>query len=142
MNRVHLLPITCSRCGSTFENKEELDKHTRDIERNGCKVLPQKLQKGITPEIQAKLKKRSKDGKHPSDEEKWLDIYHLIFPNSPDPASGPCKFRSLLRASQPPSKNQKLTSLSQTARVSIRPRPPSIGMSPFSILPTGSSHVF
>jgi hypothetical protein len=89
-----------------FEKKKELDNHTREIERNGCKVMPLELQKGITPDIQEKLKKRSKDGKHPSDEEKWFGIYHLLFPDSPEPASGPCKFRSLLRALPPSSKTR------------------------------------
>jgi hypothetical protein len=49
-------------------------------------------QKGITPEMQAKLKKRAKGGRHPSEEEKWFEIYDFLFPGGPRPVSGACKY--------------------------------------------------
>jgi hypothetical protein len=78
----------------TFKKKEELDSHSQDcrvIENNGDAALPETPQRRITPEMQAKLKKRTKEGKHPSEEDKWFDIYDLPFPGSPHPVSGACK---------------------------------------------------
>jgi hypothetical protein len=95
MYRKHSLPHTCSRCGDTFKNKSDLHDHlpVRYPEKITCEIrtLPPSKTKGLTPDMEGELKKRSKNGVTPNAEDIWVDIYKKLFPGDPMPSSGPCK---------------------------------------------------
>jgi hypothetical protein len=87
LQKKHFLKYECSKCGICFAEEGQLDEH-RIVEF--CDLLPQTPPKGLTPKMQAILSQRrpnSKHGRQKSEEEKWFDIYHLLFPGDPDPAS-------------------------------------------------------
>jgi hypothetical protein len=94
MYRKHSLPHTCSRCGDIFKNKSALDNHlpVRNPEKITCEIrtLPPSKTKGLTPDMEGELKKRSKNGATPTAEAIWIDIYKRLFPGDPMPLSGPC----------------------------------------------------
>jgi hypothetical protein len=95
MYRKHSLPYTCSRCGDVFKKKSDLDNHlpVRNPEKITCEMrtLPLSKTKGLTPDMEGELKKRSKNGATPTAEAIWDDIYKKLFPGECLPLSGPCK---------------------------------------------------
>ena len=93
LKRNHSLSFMCPRCHETFNQQNELDNHLIDLDTNGCEVLGQPLPKGITPGVMAMIMKRGDmKGRKPTDEQRWFEIYQLIFPEDPTPISA-CKIR-------------------------------------------------
>jgi hypothetical protein len=75
----------------TFNLQTELDNHLKNFEANGCENLLLPSPKGITPGVMAQISERcGKKGRRPTNEQLWFEIYHLIFPDDPDPVSA-CK---------------------------------------------------
>ncbi|KAG4440139.1 hypothetical protein IFR05_004348 [Cadophora sp. M221] len=72
--RCHLIPITCGRCQATFPEQEKLDDH--HLEAIRCEYRP-KTSLGITPAVQKELRRKMVVQ---DPEEKWWEIYRLIFP--------------------------------------------------------------
>jgi hypothetical protein len=62
--------------------------HARSIEQ--CEVVPEEVHDDITPDVRAEIHSRKKHGRKPSLEERWFDIFRLIFPQDPLPAD-PCE---------------------------------------------------
>lgn len=80
----------CSRCLETFKSETELREHTRAPVP--CQVDTETHIEGITLEQEKALKSKkrtSKSGSN-SNEEKWRDIYSILFPDEKIPSA--CKF--------------------------------------------------
>jgi hypothetical protein len=83
----------CPRCYVTFNLQTELDNHLKNFEANGCENLVLPSPEGITPGVMAMIMKRGDmKGRKPTDEQRWFEIYQLIFPDDPIPISA-CKIR-------------------------------------------------
>jgi hypothetical protein len=91
LNRKHQKPIHCDKCFLEFDESKERKHHIR---MNTCNVLPEKSWDAVTEDQSEKLKKRIR-GK--TTEQKWYDVFKLLFPNAKKPES-PCRsiFRCLL----------------------------------------------
>jgi hypothetical protein len=79
--RNHRLPKhRCPRCTKTFGHAKELAVHLRDDER--CEKLDYLPIQGIDDTMEAKLRTRKKHSESMTDEQKWGDIYLIIFPHA------------------------------------------------------------
>ncbi|KAI0133433.1 hypothetical protein F4776DRAFT_664190 [Hypoxylon sp. NC0597] len=80
--RAHRLPKhTCPRCNEPFEDSKDLGEHLR------AEVLCEKLDvvpalQGIDEATETKLKVRKKNCPGMTDEQRWRDIYMILFPNA------------------------------------------------------------
>ncbi|KAI0181686.1 hypothetical protein GGR52DRAFT_567907 [Hypoxylon sp. FL1284] len=80
--RVHRLPKhTCPRCNGPFEDAKDLAEHLRaDVPCEKLEVVPS-LQ-GIDESIEAELRVRKKNCPGMTDEQRWKDIYMILFPKA------------------------------------------------------------
>lgn len=80
VTRCHLRnTVDCTRCFKCFESERELNEHLRSQTR--CEVTspcPLKDRMYITQAQQRAIKKRKENV---TGEEKWLDLYRIIFPD-------------------------------------------------------------
>lgn len=82
--RRHSASIRCARCGETFEAESNLEAHYRLPQR--CEVRPEALQpEELTKEQEKALRRRKK---LVSEEEKWRDMYRILFPVADDGDGG------------------------------------------------------
>ncbi|KAH7395480.1 hypothetical protein BKA64DRAFT_59994 [Cadophora sp. MPI-SDFR-AT-0126] len=84
--RCHLAPIHCPRCWCEFDTLTNLEDHIKA--ENICKKRDSgHPPKGITAEQERILRSRKKSPAGQSEEERWMEIYQLLFPNEPCPTS-------------------------------------------------------
>ncbi|KAK0610070.1 hypothetical protein B0T17DRAFT_125858 [Bombardia bombarda] len=93
--------IHCNRCKTKFKNNEDLIHHGEMAE--GCEIRDDREMPGHISCLQEKqLKSRKQVTPRQSEEEKWRDIYQLLFPNVPIeiiPSPYPEPHEDLARAS-------------------------------------------
>ncbi|KAH9988127.1 hypothetical protein F4779DRAFT_632307 [Xylariaceae sp. FL0662B] len=79
--RIHREPKhPCVRCNRPFEDKKDLDDHLRaDVRCEKKELAP--LQ-GIDPATETKLKVRKKPRPGVTDEQRWREIYLILFPDA------------------------------------------------------------
>jgi hypothetical protein len=82
----------CERCNELFVTEEVLKTHFMAVK--SCELQPPSPAEGITDAIEKKLRSRKKTHREQSAEEKWKEIYGILFPNQSIPSA--CKFVSLL----------------------------------------------
>lgn len=75
----------CPRCFEHFDKPEDLKSHQRA--EAPCKLRQMAIE-SITDEQEAKLRKRAKA--HSTEEEKWAEMYRIIYPGENVPS--PCTF--------------------------------------------------
>ncbi|KAI1506680.1 hypothetical protein F5X99DRAFT_423300 [Biscogniauxia marginata] len=79
--RKHLLPKhACPRCSQPFKEKKDLESHLRADVR--CEKVELVSVLGIDEATEAKLRMRKKYGPGVSEEQRWKDIYIMLFPNA------------------------------------------------------------
>ncbi|KAI0384618.1 hypothetical protein F5Y04DRAFT_247348 [Hypomontagnella monticulosa] len=80
--RAHRLPKhTCPRCNEPFDDAKDLADHLRaDVPCEKLDVIP--LLQGIDETTEAKLKVRKKNCPGMTDEQRWRDIYMILFPEA------------------------------------------------------------
>jgi hypothetical protein len=81
--------LHCERCWQTFDREEDLTAHRIVDATKICQVKPGHPPGGLTAEIERKLRSRKKAHRNQSDEDRWGDMYRLLFPNEDVPS--PCK---------------------------------------------------
>ena len=62
------------------------------MEAEGCKLLEVVQQDGITNEMMEKLRSKKKAHRDQSEEDRWKEIYQILFPREIVPS--PCKYES------------------------------------------------
>jgi hypothetical protein len=72
-----------------FKTQEQLDVHVRVALNDVCELQNGIPPEGITLDQERRLRSRKKASPNQSDEERWRDIYKLLFPNEQIPS--PCK---------------------------------------------------
>ncbi|KAK4445174.1 hypothetical protein QBC34DRAFT_166066 [Podospora aff. communis PSN243] len=80
--RTHALPTRCARCGEEFQNEADLTAHQRRPQ--GCEVREVEQAEGCTKDQEKALRKRTKGLE--SEEEKWKEMYRILFPDDPEDA--------------------------------------------------------
>jgi hypothetical protein len=90
--RCHQRPVHCKRCWKIFKIQEQLDSHLTVLDADICGLQAGCSPEGITPEHERRLRSRKKTSPDQTDEDRWKDIYRLLFPNEEIPS--PCKFPS------------------------------------------------
>lgn len=80
--RCHMAPSQCQRCGDTFKTIEELESHCKTV--IACEFKSTVPPEGITPAILKTLKARKRLIQGESEEERWGDIYTILFPKARD----------------------------------------------------------
>lgn len=92
--RNHRAPrYQCARCLHDFKTPKNLFKHQRQLE--SCQIVTQVPNLDLISDAQeARLKERGKHNSPRSNEEKWADIYKIIFPQEDVPS--PCKWQEQL----------------------------------------------
>ncbi|TPX16332.1 uncharacterized protein E0L32_003981 [Thyridium curvatum] len=83
--RCHM-PIFCPRCKALFRTKPALDKHLMIAVADVCEVRDCPPPAGITIEQEKELKSRKKSSPGQSEEDKWNNIYSLLFPTEATPS--------------------------------------------------------
>ncbi|KAI5926030.1 hypothetical protein F4810DRAFT_657142 [Camillea tinctor] len=88
--RKHLLPKhVCARCQKPFREQKDLDDHLRaDIRCEKVELIPVL---GIDEATEAKLRMRKKHSPDATEEQRWKDIYMMIFPKA-NPRSLPSPY--------------------------------------------------
>lgn len=90
--RRHTLPIfQCERCFVNFETHERFQEHLRQLDL--CIRADPQAHEGISKFQESQLRKRGK--KTTSDEERWIEMYKILFPEDSEIPS-PCKVKDLL----------------------------------------------
>jgi hypothetical protein len=84
--------IHCERCWQTFNNQQKLKAHITVDATEICQVTPGQQPDGLTPEMERKLRSRKKAHRDQTDDDRWKEMYRLLFPNEVVPS--PCKFNS------------------------------------------------
>ncbi|EAQ83474.1 hypothetical protein CHGG_09878 [Chaetomium globosum CBS 148.51] len=79
--------IHCQRCKRTFSETRELADHEMLV--TGCEVVDTIPPGDITAYQEKQLKSRKHTTRRQTDEEKWRDIYRLLFPNEEIPSPYP-----------------------------------------------------
>ncbi|KAI1780799.1 hypothetical protein F4818DRAFT_435996 [Hypoxylon cercidicola] len=89
--RVHRLPKhTCPRCNEPFEDSRDLADHLRaDVPCEKLEVVP--VLQGIDEATEAELKVRKRNCPGVTDEQRWKDIYMILFPKA-NPKALPSPF--------------------------------------------------
>ncbi|KXX82104.1 hypothetical protein MMYC01_201557 [Madurella mycetomatis] len=85
--RRHPLPIQCPRCWDVFKADSQLQLHLQQdppctVQENGL------LHEGFTKDQEKRLRSRKKTHADMTDEDKWREIYTILFPDD-DPSSIP-----------------------------------------------------
>jgi len=80
----------CERCGDSFKNEDFMKQHSMAIK--ACQLKPFEYMEGITNVIEKQLRSRKKAHTNQTPEERWRDIYRILFPMESVPS--PCKFHS------------------------------------------------
>ncbi|KAI2616313.1 hypothetical protein GGR54DRAFT_641739 [Hypoxylon sp. NC1633] len=80
--RVHRLPKhTCPRCNEPFDDARDLAEHIRaDVPCGKLEKIP--VLQGIDETTEAELKVRKKSCPSITDEQRWKDIYMILFPKA------------------------------------------------------------
>ncbi|KAI8956951.1 hypothetical protein F5Y11DRAFT_353089 [Daldinia sp. FL1419] len=80
--RAHRLPKhNCPRCNDPFDDAKDLSDHLRaDVPCEKLDVVP--VLQGIDEATEAKLKVRRKNCPGMSDEQRWAEIYKILFPHA------------------------------------------------------------
>lgn len=86
MYRHHRI-FPCQRCKRLFKDQEEANQHLK--EPKPCELRDVAQTDGLTSDIVEKLRSRKKSDKNQSEEDRWREIYRLLFPHEMVP--GPCK---------------------------------------------------
>jgi hypothetical protein len=89
--RRHRVPIQCKRCWLRFKSQEDLDTHLTVL--NICALTPGYPAEGLTPDLEKKLKCRKKASPEQTEEQRWKEIYRLLFPDEVVP--NPCKLKEV-----------------------------------------------
>lgn len=95
--RQHSRPIECPRCFEIFQNQTALEAHQRAAQM--CEVRQKGETEGITQEQQIRLRSRVRYPRHYTEEDKWKQIYRLIFPDQLEiPRPCKCQLGSFFRS--------------------------------------------
>jgi len=81
------MAIHCKRCWKIFRNQEQLDEHIRATEI--CELQAGQPPEGLTVEAERKIRIRKKLHPGQTEEDRWREIYKLLFPTEEIPS--PCK---------------------------------------------------
>jgi hypothetical protein len=94
------MPAHCPRCWQEFKNQKQLDSHITVVAVDICESKTGHPPEGISSETEKLLRRRKKTYPGQSEEERWRDIYRLLFPNDKDVPS-PCKLFGRFRFEKP-----------------------------------------
>jgi hypothetical protein len=86
-----MAPPFCIRCKEIFETPEALKSHMTVPNKElfkSCELQDGPYPEGITPEMEKQLSRRGRGPKY-SEEERWANIYRILFPGEPIPQ--PCE---------------------------------------------------
>ncbi|OTA61252.1 hypothetical protein K449DRAFT_423205 [Hypoxylon sp. EC38] len=81
--RKHVLPIHCPICGVEFANEYLRVEH---INASYCQQRQFNLS-GATADQLVAMSRAARDGTASTDEERWFEIWHILFPGIPEPES-------------------------------------------------------
>ncbi|KAG9233783.1 putative resistance to glucose repression protein 1 [Amylocarpus encephaloides] len=84
--RCHQKAPHCQRCWRPFKNQQRLDAHITVAASDICEVRPGTSPEGITADIERKLRSRKKSHPNQMDEDRWKEIYKLLFPGAEVPS--------------------------------------------------------
>ncbi|KAK5662209.1 hypothetical protein OQA88_8114 [Cercophora sp. LCS_1] len=79
--------IHCPRCKQTFRKQTDLEAH--EMLPKGCQVRKVKTPADITAQQEKQLKSKRHIAQRQSEEDKWRDIYRLLFPGEKVPSPYP-----------------------------------------------------
>jgi hypothetical protein len=93
--RNHALPVFCRRCYTIFKTDSLLDDHLRVI--NPCGMRPREKIEGFDKLQHERLRSRKKSPTESSEEDKWRDVYRILFPFDDESIMpSPCQQRSII----------------------------------------------
>ncbi|KAH7372162.1 hypothetical protein BKA64DRAFT_263933 [Cadophora sp. MPI-SDFR-AT-0126] len=84
--RSHLVTTYCKRCWQTFKNSEQLDSHLTVDAALICQAVPGNPPEGISPQMERRLRSRKKTHGGQTEEDRWRDMYRLLFPGEEVPS--------------------------------------------------------
>ncbi|KAK4119403.1 hypothetical protein N657DRAFT_259737 [Parathielavia appendiculata] len=88
--RRHALPVQCPRCWDVFKSDAPLQSHLQ--QDPPCAIQGNRLlQEGFTKDQEKKLRSRKKSHADMTDEDKWFEIYKILFPDD-DPSAIPSPY--------------------------------------------------
>ncbi len=90
--RRHTMPLQCPRCWTTFKTDALLTGHLQ--QDPPCNICPNEtLAEGFTKDQEKKLRSRKKTSAEMTDEDKWREIYTILFPDDdPETIPSACEY--------------------------------------------------
>jgi hypothetical protein len=82
--RKHRTPVQCIRCWLFFESQMALNVHLGVV--NICQLRPGEPMEGVTPDMEKRLRSRKKASPDQTDEDRWREIYSMLFPDETVPS--------------------------------------------------------
>ncbi|KAE9379384.1 hypothetical protein N431DRAFT_553617 [Stipitochalara longipes BDJ] len=82
----HQIILHCERCWQTFDNQENLTAHRTVDATEICQVKSGYPPDGLTPDMERKLRSRKKAHRNQTEEDRWREIYRIIFPDEDVPS--------------------------------------------------------
>lgn len=94
MYRRHQLPTQCPRCWVPFKADSELQLHLQ--QDPPCTIQANRmLHEGFSKDQEKRLRSRKKVQADMTDEDKWSEIYRILFPDDDETAiPSPCEFKT------------------------------------------------
>jgi hypothetical protein len=87
--RRHELPIRCARCKVVFEDEPSVQNHLEELE--SCQVIKTEDFDGYNKEQEKQLRRRKRPPNQ-TEEDKWFEMYRILFPeDEQDSLPSPCK---------------------------------------------------
>jgi uncharacterized Zn finger protein (UPF0148 family) len=89
--RCHARPVSCPRCGKIFDTDQEKDEHVAAEVRCESRTQVAPVE-GFNSTQEKLLRNRKKKQKEMTEEEKWIEVYLILFPDSDtEDLPSPCK---------------------------------------------------
>lgn len=87
--RRHYSSFQCPRCKTILKSQSELDEHSEATDI--CQSRPRTLEDGFNIQTFLLLHSKRKTSRRQTEEERWKEIFKLLFPDEPVPMA-PCEF--------------------------------------------------
>jgi hypothetical protein len=78
----------CERCKCLFDSTEDVTQHRKSVQACELSLVPEA--EGITDCIEKRLRSRKKTHRDQSEEDRWRELYLILFPETIVPS--PCRF--------------------------------------------------
>ncbi|KAH8660986.1 hypothetical protein BGZ60DRAFT_566648 [Tricladium varicosporioides] len=112
--RYHKAPPYCKRCWKVFETVEQREIHETAPAVLICEIVKGSPPEGVRPDQQQQLKTKAKAYPGQTEQERWKDIYRMLFPSCTVPSP---YWEPIRESTSPPPATTPISSLQYNMRM-------------------------